>query len=556
MECPVHAINFVKAKYEIDPGKCNGCGHCAEVCHISAITDTSAPLIKPKAHKLRRLSCDLVVLGAGGSGLIAAVRAAQLSGKKVIVLEKAKKPGGNANLAHGFMAFHSKWQQAAGEPDTRDEFIRRNVQTFLGRINPRIIRNAVYATGPFFDWLCELGEAEECFQLTERFGGKNIDYIQRKFANLECRDPAIGPGWAGTFVARKMLEQCQKLGIQVLTEHRARELLADKSGKVTGVLADDPGGQTRIDCKVCIIATGGFGRSDAKLKKYFPQFFEGGEYIHRFSVPTNTGDAIDLGEKIGADIPYEHLCVHMFGPAHHPFGYCIYRIMQQPEVVYINMDGRRWVDEGAGLMSGRYLIHRQPQAIVYAIVDENLLEMLGQRLIDNPPDGNDGWILQDYRQEIEEELSLDTPAKRADTLEGLAGQIGIDARTFVAEIKRYNEFCTGGKDEDFFKDPKALVPIVKPPFYAFYGKRFSEGAFGGVQVNENTQVLDKRGNVITGLYATGDAASANANHLGEQFQQVGTTLSVISDLTWAVSSGYIAGSNVGEVLKGLKYVSD
>lgn len=540
MECPASAIKFVKAKYEIDPEKCTECGHCIDVCHISAITDTSAQVLKPELHELRRLSCDLVVLGAGGSGLIAAVRAAQLSGKKVIVLEKAKKPGGNTNLAHGFMVFHSKWQQAAGVPDTRDEFVRRSMEKVLWRLNPRIIRAAVYASGPFFDWLYEFGGAEESFELTERFGMKMVEFSRRKYANLECRDPAIGPGWAGTYVVQKMLEQCERLGVQVLTEHRAKELLTDESGRVNGVLADDPGGQTQIDCKACIISTGGFGRSDEKLKKYFPRFFDGGTYIHRFSVPTNTGDGMDMGEKIGADIPYENLTVNIFGPAHHPFGYCVYRIMQQPEVVYVNMNGKRWIDETAGLMGSRYVFARQPQTITYAVVDENLLEMLGQRLIDHPPDGNDLWILKDYRKEIEEELSLDTPAKRADTLEGLAVQIGIDPKTFTTEIEKYNRFCTQGQDEDFFKDPNAMVPILKPPFYAFYGKRFSEGAFGGVKVNENTEVLDKKGKVIPGLYATGDAASANL--LRDQ-------LGVISELTWAVTSGYIAGCKVGDILK-------
>jgi succinate dehydrogenase/fumarate reductase flavoprotein subunit len=554
MECPVGAINYVKAKYEIDPEKCNECGHCAEVCHISAITDTSAPVIGPTAHDLRKLSCDLLVLGGGGSGLVAAVKVAHLSGKKVIVLEKAKKPGGNANLAHGFMAFYSKWQRDAGDPDTRDELIRKQVQAFLGRLSPRIISAAVYASGEFFDWLCELGGTEECFELTEIYpwagDTRNINYRERKFANLECRDPAIGPGWAGTYVVRKMLEYCEKLGIPVLTEHRAREILTDTSRRVVGVLADDPGGQTQIDCKACVLATGGFGRSDEKLKKYFPQFFDDGEYIHRFSVPTNTGDAIDMGEKIGADVPYEHLCAHIMGPLHHPFGYCIFHIMQQPEAAYINLNGKRWIDESTGTMRSRYLISQQPKGITYSVMDDNLVDVLGQRLIANPPDGNDGWILKDYRMEIEEELALDTPAKGADTLEGLAEQMGVDARTFVAEIEKYNRYCANGRDEDFFKDPKALVPIVKPPFYAFYGKRMSEGAFGGVQINENTEVLDKQGKVIPGLYATGDAASAGANHLGQQFQQTDVPLSVISDLTWAFASGYIAGCQVGEVLKG------
>ena len=215
--------------------------------------------------------------------------------------------------------------------------------------------------------------------------------------------------------------------------------------------------------------------------------------------------------------------------------------MQQPEVVYINMDGRRWIDESAAIMGSRFQINKQPRGITYAIADEHLLEMLGQRLIDNPPDGNDLWILKDYRKEIEEELTLDTPAKRADTLEELSKLIGIDERSFISEIKKYNEFCIEGRDADFFKNPKSLIPIAKPPFYAFYGKRFSEGAFGGLKIDKNTRVLDKKGKIIRGLYATGDAASGNL---------VRGQLGVISELTWAAATGYIAGCQTGTALKG------
>ncbi len=540
MECPAEAINYVSAKYEIDPEKCTECGLCEGLCPISAISNSSLPPTKPQEHGLIELKSDLVVLGAGGSGLIAAVKYAQLTGKKVTVLEKAKKPGGNTNLAHGFMVFNSKWNLAAGEPDNRDDFVREAMKRVLYKLDNRIIEKAVYATGPFFDWLCNLGGIEEGFQLGKgTIGFSVIGYPYRKFANLKCRDQAIGPGWAGTYVVRKMLEYCEKLGIQVLAEHKAIKLCLDERGAISGVLAEDPGGQTKINCSACVVSTGGFGRSDEKLHKYFPEFFEGKTPIHRFSVPTNTGDGMDLGEQIGAEIAEKNLCVNMFGPAHHPFGYCGYRIMQQPEVVYINLYGKRWIDETAALMDSRYRIVDQPKEITYAIVDSNILEIVTERLIANPPDGTDDWILRDYRQEMEEELKLDLPLKKGDTLEELAAQMGVNPAEFVKEIKKYNSFCAEGRDDDFLKNPKSLVPVEKGPFYAFYGQRFSEGAFGGLKINEKTQVLNKEGNVIPGLYATGDAASANL---------LKDALGVISELTWCVSSGYIAGCSVAEFI--------
>lgn len=110
-------------------------------------------------------TCDLVVLGAGGSGLVAAVRAAQLSGKKVIVVEKSKKIGGNTNLGHGFMMRYTKWHEAAGLEDTREASINSLYERSGKVLDYQMLHNATYALSDMFDWLCTFGGVEDKFVL-------------------------------------------------------------------------------------------------------------------------------------------------------------------------------------------------------------------------------------------------------------------------------------------------------------------------------------------------------------------------------------------------------
>jgi len=517
------------------------------------ITNTANLRIKPAAHPLKKLSADVVVLGAGASGLIAAVRAAENSAKNVVVLEKAAKVGGNAWYAHGFMVYGSKWQKEAGEPDIRDEVVNNYIQRFGDKINPLLIRQAVTATGEFFDWLESKDPAEvrECFVLqmpyisiVSRIKCKAPEWKARRFYNLKCHDDAIGPGTGGSYVIRKMLEECQKLGITILTEHRAVKILTDSRGNFTGVLAEDPGGQTQIDAKAGILSTGGWTQNDEMIKKYWPRFFteKTSEPVHRFAIPTVTGDVVGLGESAQALVDYDNFWLNMFGPVHHPFSYVLFRFGWEPENVGINLDGRRFYDESR-VFGASAVMGDQPGRIAYHVLDSALVDEIGQRLISKMAFHSDGGIFKEYRKELEKEIVMGTPVKRADTLEDLAGQCGIDPEAFRTTIERYNRFCANGKDEDFNKNPQGLRPIVKAPFYAIFVKMATDGAFGGVLVDENMRALNKARQPIPGLFATGDNSSGwglKVNKPGDHRQFI------LSELTWAIASGFIAGGKAAE----------
>ena len=553
MECPVSAIHFEGIHYVIDPNKCTECGHCIEICPVCAIINDKKPQTIESHERLQK-HCDLVVAGGGGSGMVAAVKYAQLTGGKVIVLEKAKKIGGSTNLAHGFGAIYSKWQQDAGDPDVREQIVQNSLKKSGGLLDEAMIRKIIYSTGEFFDWLCSFGGAEEAFSLVDSSvgpqdasaikGTSRIGFPERKFANLKCEDQAVGPGWMGTYVIRKMQEQCAALDIEILTGCAAEKLLPNETGAVSGVLARDAGGEVEITCDAVILATGCCSYNDEMVRKIEPRFFD--VDLVRQSVPTCTGDGITMAESVGGFIDYENIRVAMAQPAHHPFGYSGYRYLQQPQTVIVNLNGKRYANESAPPMGANATAFLdQPKGYAYAVIDDALVETYSAKLIANPPDESEGWILKKYRQEIEEDSKNEIAILVGDTIEDLDREFnrgwGTPIGALAEELHRYNHFCEIGIDEDFGKDPRFLVPLKTGPFYAFYAQGFSEGTYGGIVTDTDMQVLTKSGEKIPGLYAVGDNAQG-FNHRALR----GPDIAPVSDLTWAMNSGYQAAISIAK----------
>jgi len=506
------------------------------------------------------MNCDLVVLGAGGAGLIAAVKAYDVSGgKKIIVLEKAKKTGGATTFAHGIQISNSKWQIAAGAtsqnmpfpgggsgPAQGGETVKMRVAGGPAKGGSPGRGSGKDVSGQFFDWLVEKGGVEKYFKVATQGAGMmgkgSISMPNRMEEYKNHPDPSIGPGWMGTYFVKKMLECCKTAGIPVLTETHAKKFITDARCKVTGVLADTKDGELQVNCKACFIGAGGFGADYEKLQKMWPLDYDG-KSMHHFSPPSNTGDCIKMAEEIGAATDMEAAWVSIGGPAHHPYSYSIYRMMWQPECMYINLNGERWIDETEGLSTGSSsMLVLQPKAEMYAIADNDLTEMLGKRLIANPPEESDIPILKRFREDIAYEVSLDEKGtkgnrtKKADTLKELALKMDVDPKAFLAAIERYNRFCDNGEDADFKKKPEYLKAIRKPPFYAFWGQRFTQCTHGGVVINENTEVLDANGKAMPGLFAGGDGVSFDGKGGG--------------GLPGAVYNGYIGGITAG------KYISN
>ncbi len=554
MECPMQAIAFRGTKYQIDPDKCVECGLCAKVCHTCSIHDIdNPPVVKP--HEPVEKKADVVVAG-GGTGLVAAVRAAQ-RGKKVILVEKSEKLGGNTDYAHAFFPVFTKWHEEAGMPDCREQAIEHYKRVTEGVLEEDVLRTAVYGCGNFFDWLCTLEDVHKYYILVNLgdadahgpiYGPGLLDFPKRIKENLLCRDDAIGPGWGGTFVKYTMLGTIreQKLDVEILTGTGAKHLLTDKAGAITGVVCEDAGGEVRITAPAVILATGGFGKSDEKLREFMPWFFEGETPIHRFSVPTDTGDGIDMLRELGVEPNPDRMFVSMFGPKHHPFSNVLADIALEPEMIQVNLDGKRWVNEGMGMFPMVPLIGQQPKELSWAIQNRATIKMIADRFASNPAFASKAYLYETWEADLEEEaaLPINAPVKKADTLAELAEKCGMPVDAFLDTVHRYDAAAATGKDEDFGKAAELIHPLgAKGPFYAILGTRFSEAAMGGLMVDGRCRVLRNDGTPIDGLYGVGDATSAMHRN---------GKLAVISELTWAVASAYTSGGDAADYIDGKK----
>lgn len=479
------------------------------------------------------LKSDLVVVGGGGSGLVAAVSAAEHGVKNIVVLEKSSRPGGNTYIgAVGMMAVESPAQKRLGIRSSKDQVFKEAMEYARWTVNPSVVRAYIEKSGQIIDWLEGKGIRLEVVQTDPRhqisLGHK---FLERQGGH-KGSDPTCGPGWVGSTVVEEMLKECKTLGINIITKTRAKKLLTNDTGEIIGILAIGENGEVNISTKSVIIAAGGFGGNKAWMEKYF--HIKGD--ICRNSLGTMTGDGISLAAEVGA-FNENGLGFIAFGPCHHPWAYSIHRLIGRPEMIYINTNGKRFMDESSG--NGLGAITRQPGQICYALIDRATIDKIKRGTDFSPVLSKEHNWRVSLERDIEKETAEGKKSWKADTIDQLGRMLGIQSDILKDTIERYNSFCESGYDADFIKDSKFLKSLSVSPFYAFLGRRGYDTTHGGIDVNEHMEALNKQGNVVKGLYAAGDNAgdwvSSNYSHGG-------------TSTTWAFCSGYIAGQSAAKYI--------
>jgi fumarate reductase flavoprotein subunit len=473
-------------------------------------------------EKQEKLNADIVVIGAGGSGLMAAVSAAEAGIKNIILLEKVAKLGGCSTNIGVFFAVNSPLQKRSGINATAEQAFKEKMAHDHWRQNARLIRDTIERSGQVVQWLEDKG--------------LKFDQV-RGFAGTGSYGHDKNGGVFGKEFIKLLGAICKEQGIKILYETPAKKILTDRQGTVTGVLADSKGKELRISAKCIILASGGFGKNKDLLKKYFPYNVD----YETNSLPQMTGDSLLMAEEIGAIVDDQLSILLMGAPVSSKYLPNV-GLDQGFEIIAVNKDGERYYDE-ALTVNANYnpddyanTLRRQRNKEYYLLCDSVIMKdaAKGKDAPGGPENAAGGKMIPTKNGVVSE--------KTADTWDEIAEFIGADPKVLKETIKRYNSFCEKGYDDDFFKDPKCLRPINTPPYLAVRGHHGFQTTFGGIKINHRAEVLNKQDIPIRGLYAVGDCAGSWAP-LTYSHRHAGSASS------FALCSGSIAGENAAGYIK-------
>lgn len=401
-------------------------------------------------------TCDIVVVGGGGAGMTAAIKATE-AGKKVILVEKEGRLGGNTLLGStSFSAAESSLQEAAGVETKAEEWAAK-----LRKGNPSSTEEAIkYLTeqsGAAADWLSGIG----------------MD-LSRIF-NTYAHGTADGSA-PGIKIVEAMQKEMDRVGIDYRVDAEATKILKDENGKICGVRVND---SYDIKAKAVIMASGGFAANNELIVEYDPRW-NGLSYSCSGSA---TGEGTLIAREAGAAL--SHMTNVKVNPtAHYIDDKVCFSVapLRSNGCIMVSHAGVRIVnEEGAYTPNSEVIVKNGGE--VYMVFDQTLVDKIAA--VEGYKNG--GYLVY------------------ADTLEELADMIDVDKEAFLATCAQYTEYCKNGVDPDFGKT-NFSTDLTNAPFYAMTAKPAVQGTFGGISVNARAAVLDEAGNVIEGLYACGECA--------------------------------------------------
>lgn len=430
------------------------------------------------------VTADVVVIGAGVSGLMAALAAAE-EGAQTILIEKSASF--NARGGHN-AALGSKLQKAEGIDYDKGRVVRELSRWSGNKADERLIMLWAQNCNETIDYLIDMADAQGMEVTT--WGNDTPDAYWPEYKTVHMFGGMDENNVAG-MVEQAFLEN----GGEVRYETPAVQLVREDGGPVTGVIAGTEGSYTQFNAnKAVVLCTGDYGNNPEMVDYYCPKAKD--ITMNVYAPAVNTGDGQMMGMWIGAamqeDEPHTPMIHNLGGPpmSSHPF-------------LRVNKYGVRYENEDVPIPYLCNAIQNLPGNIAWTIFDSTYAE--------DVPNMGSGFsrspVVSDMTVSgLESAVEAGTMAHSADTLDELAGKIGVPADALKATVERYNQLAEQGEDLDFGKSPEMVTLIDTPPYYAVTNPLALLVVLGGLQVNPKLQVLDKDGSVIDGLYAAGNAS--------------------------------------------------
>ena len=470
------------------------------------------------------VDADVVVVGAGGAGMTAAITAAA-EGKSVVILESQSMVGGNSVRATGGMNAgktvyqdENEFGESAGVEKTLktaaekyadnktitalaktvseqwaayqanptgyfDSVELMELDTMIGGkgINdPELVETLCANSADAIDWLDEHGIT---LHNVSSFGGASVKRIHRP-VNAEGKTVSVG-----SYMIPLLQENCEKAGVKMMLDTTATEILTDANGAAVGVKATGASGETvTVNAKAVVLASGGFGANLDMVVKYKPEL----KGFMTTNAPGIQGQGIEMAQAIGAaTVDMDQIQIHPTVEAN--TAALITEGLRGDGAVLINAEGKRFIDEVGtrDVVSAAEIA--QTGSYSWLVVDQAMVD--ASSVIQ-------GYIKKGY-------------TVTGETYEELGKAMGVDAAAFAETMDKWNGYVEAKNDPDFGRTSFAN-PLNTAPYYAVKVTAGVHHTMGGLKINANTEVLNEKGEVIPGLFAAGEVTGGvhGANRLG------------------------------------------
>lgn len=473
-------------------------------------------------EELNNYTADVVVVGAGGAGMTAAITAAQ-SGKSVIIIETLAMVGGNSSRATGGMNATGTSEQQENTFEQKAG-VEKTLEAALNSENEEIKQLAETVKAQWDEYCANptgYFDSVELMELDTMVGGKGVNDLN--LVKILCENSAAGIEWlktidanlvsvgsfggasvmrihrpvndegktvsVGSYLIPKLKDAAEKNGVTFLMETHADSLLTNENNEVIGVKATIADGtEIEVQAKAVVLATGGFG-ANLKMVEEYDSALKG---FVTTNAPGAQGDGIAMGTAVGAaTVDMDQIQIHP--TVEQGTSALITEGLRGDGAILVNAEGNRFCDEVGtrDVVSAAEIA--QTGGFAWLVVDNKMVE--ASAVIQ-------GYIKNGFMVEGE-------------TYEELAKAMGVDETTFAATMETWNGYVANGSDPEFNRTSFAK-PLDEAPYYAVKIAPGIHHTMGGLAINGNAEVLDTTGNPIAGLFAAGEVTGGihGANRLG------------------------------------------